>query len=205
MIDLYTAGTQNGHRAAIALEESGLAYRAHKLNLQAGEQQSAAYLAINPAGVIPAIVDDEGPGGARLTLAQSGAITLYTAEKSGRMLPRDSARRAAALQWFMLACSDCAVTSGTIFQLANHAPEKSQPNVAFFEGRLLAFFTVADARLDGRDFLADEFSIADAALYPVYAVRKAIADQAGNLAHLTRWGEAMAARPAIARGMKVSV
>jgi GST-like protein len=83
MIDFYTAGTGNGHRAAIALEESGLAYRAHKLNLAAGDARKPEYLAINPAAMIPAIVDQDGPGGKPLTIAQSGAITLYLAEKSG--------------------------------------------------------------------------------------------------------------------------
>ena len=135
MIDFYTAGTGNGHRAAIALEESGLAYRAHKLNLAAGDARKPEYLAINPAAMIPAIVEQEGPGGKPLTIAQSGAIALYVAEKSGKLLPKDPVRRAQALHWFMHACSDCALTSGTMFHLANTAPEKSQANVDFFEKR----------------------------------------------------------------------
>jgi GST-like protein len=88
MIDFYTAGTGNGHRAAIALEESGLAYRAHKLNLAAGDARKPEYLAINSAAMIPAIVDQDGPGGKPLTIAQSGAIVLYLAEKSGKLLRR---------------------------------------------------------------------------------------------------------------------
>jgi GST-like protein len=205
MIDLYTAGTANGHRAAVALEESGLAYRVHKLNLQAGDQRKPEYLKINPAGAIPAIVDDEGPGGKPLALAQSGAIVLYVAEKSGRFIPKDPVRRLAAMQWLMQACSDVAGTSGTIFQLSMVAPEKSAANVEFFEKRLVNALRVADARLASREYLVDEISVADFALYPVVATRKPVIEKHGGLPNLTRWAERMAARPGIAKGMQVSV
>jgi GST-like protein len=205
MIDLYTAGTANGHRAAVALEESGLAYRVHKLNLQAGDQRKPEYLKINPAGAIPAIVDDDGPGGKPLALAQSGAIVLYVAEKSGRFIPKDPVRRLAAMQWLMQACSDVAGTSGTIFQLSMVAPEKSAANVEFFEKRLVNALRVADARLASREYLVDEISVADFALYPVVATRKPVIEKHGGLPNLTRWAERMAARPGIAKGMQVSV
>jgi len=205
MIDFYTAGTANGHRAAVALEESGLAYRVHKLNLQAGDQRKPDYLQVNPAGAIPAIVDDEGPGGKPLTLAQSGAILLYLAEKSGRFLPRDPARRALAIQWLMFACSDVAGGSGTLFQLAMAAPEKSAANVEFFEKRLVHELRAADGQLAGRDYLADEISVADLALYPVVATRKPVIEKHGGLPNLTKWAERMAARPGVAKGMQVSV
>jgi GST-like protein len=205
MIDLYTAGTANGHRAAVALEASGLAYRAHKLNLQAGDQRKPEYLKINPGGTIPAIVDDDGPGGKPLALAQSGAILLYVAEKSGRFLPRDPARRIAAMQWFMQACSDVAMTSGAIFQLGMVAPEKSPANVEFFEKRLIGFLRATDERLAGREYLADEMSVADLALYPVVVTRKPIIEKHGGLANLAAWAERMAAQPGVAKGMQVSV
>lgn len=205
MIDLYTAGTANGHRAAVALEESGLAYRAHKLNLQAGDHRKPEYLKINPAAAIPAIVDDAGPGGRALALAQSGAILLYVAEKSGRFLPQDPARRAVALQWFMHACSDCAGTSGAIFQLSVNAPEKVPAVIEFFEKRLIGFLRDADARLAGREYLADELSVADLALYPIVATRKPLIEKHGGLANLEAWAARMAARPGVAKGMQVSV
>ena len=205
MIDFYTAGTANGHRAAIALEESGLAYRAHKLNLQAGDQRKPEYLKINPAGAIPAIVDDEGPGGKPLALAQSGAIVLYVAEKSGKFLPKDPARRAVALQWLLHACSDVAGGSGTLFQLSMVAPEKSAPNVEFFEKRLVNALRAADARLADREYLAGEISVADFALYPVVATRKPVIEKHGGLPNLAKWAERMAARPGVAKGMQVSV
>lgn len=204
MIDLYTAGTQNGHRAAVMLEESGLAYRAHRLNLAAGEQKKPEYLAINPAGLIPAIVDHDGPGGKPLALSQSGAIVLYLAEKSGKFIPGDAARRAVAMQWFMQACTDCASASGGIFLAANVMPDKSPANVEFFEQRLLRFLGVADAQLASHEHLAGEVSVADFALYPLVATRMPLVEKAGGFAHLRRWAAAMAARPGVARGMTVS-
>jgi GST-like protein len=205
MIDLYTAGTANGHRAALALEASGLAYRVHKLNLQAGDQRKPEYLAINPAGVIPAIVDQDGPGGRPLALAQSGAIALYVAEKGGKLLPKDPARRAQALHWFMHACTDCAVTSGAIYQLTTNAPEKSPANVEFFEKRLLGFLAVCEQRLAGREYLAEEFSLADLALYPIVAQRKAAIEKAGTFPNLLAWAARLGARAEVARGMQASV
>ena len=201
MIDFYTAATSNGQRVAIALEEMGLPYSVHKLNLPNGDQKRPEYLAINPAGMIPAIVDHGAPGGKALSLSQSGAIIMYLAEKSGKLLPADAARRAVARQWVMQACSDCAGASSAIFLTSNMAPEKSPANVEFFEGRLLRFFRDADARLKGRDFLADELTIADLALYPIYAARKGAADRAGDLTNQPRWGAMMAARPGIIKGL----
>jgi GST-like protein len=201
VIDLYTAATANGQRAAIALEEAGLTYKPHKLNLAGGEQREAAYLRINPSGMIPAIVDSDGPGGKPFSLSQSGAILLYAAEKSGKLLPRDMTRRAGAYQWMMQACSDCAGASGGIFLLTNMVPEKSAANIEFFENRLLRFWRAADAQLTGREYLADELSVADLALYPIYAARKALADKAGDLPNLTRWGANLAARPAVQKAL----
>jgi GSH-dependent disulfide-bond oxidoreductase len=200
LIEFYTYDTSNGQRVAIMLEECGLAYRTHRVDLTKGEQRTADFLRLNPTGAIPVVVDADGPGGQSLTLSQSGAIMLYLAEKTGRFLPADPARRAAALQWLMHAVTDCASTTGVIYALSVRAPEKSPANVAFFEERLLRYFGVADARLADREWLADELSIADFALYPIYAVRKALADGAG-MPHLARWAAGLAARPAVARAM----
>lgn len=204
MIDFYTAATSNGQRVAITLEELALPYTAHKLSLPNGDQKKPEFLAINPAGMIPAIVDHDGPGGKPFSLAQSGAIVMYLAEKTSKLLPTDAARRAVARQWLMQACADCAGASSAIFLSGGMVPEKSPANVAFFETRLLRFFGDVDARLNGRDFLADEFSIADLALYPIYAARKGVAERAGGLSNLARWGATMAARPAITKGMAVA-
>ncbi len=204
MIDLYLAGTANGLRASVALEECGLAYTAHKIDLGKGEQRSADYLKLNPAGQIPVIVDHDGPGGRPLTLAQSGAIILYCAEKTGKFLPRDAAQRALVMECFMQGATDLAPTSGAIFQLEMVAPEKNEAITNHFKKRLLSFFSLFDARLAGREYLAGDISVADLMLYPNYAARKALIDAAGGFANLHRWGAAMAARPGVAKGMKAA-
>ena len=204
MIDLYTFTTSNGHRAGIVLEECGLPYRAHRVDLTKGEQKAPEFLEINPAGMIPVIVDPEGPGGRALVLAQSGAIALYCAEKAGKFLPRDPAARAIAMQWLMQALTDTARASSTVFLTSSLVPDKSEANVEFFTQQTLRFFRQADQRLRGRDFLADEVSIADFALYPLYAVRKDLIDEAGDLSELSRWGSAMAARPGVSKGMRAA-
>ena len=203
MIDLYLAGTANGLRASVALEECGLPYRVHAVDLAKGEQRSAAFLKLNPAGLIPVIVDSDGPGGQPLTLSQSGAIVLYAAEKCGRFLPRDPAQRAIVMQCFMQVASDISGASNAVFTMENRAPEKSTANVEFLKKRLLVYFAVCDQRLEGSEYLAGELSVADLLLYPNFALRKPLLDQAGGYANLQRWGASMAARPGVARGMKV--
>lgn len=203
MIDLYSAGTANGFRASVALEEAGLSYRVHKVDLARGEHRDTEFLKLNPAGLIPVIVDQDGPGGKPITLSQSGAIILYIAEKTGKFLPKDAARRAVTMQWFMQGATDVAATSGAIFRLENSVPEKIPSSIEYFKQRLLGFFSVCDAQLAGRAYLADELSVADLMLYPNFALRKPLIDQAGGFANLQRWGATMASRPAVQKGMKV--
>ncbi len=204
MIELYLAGTANGFRASVALEEAGLPYHVHKLDLTKGEQRSADYLKINPAGMIPALVDSAGPDGQSITVTQSGAIVLYIAEKSGKLLPKNPAVRAHAMQWFMQAASDVAGTSGTIFQLEMRTPEKNAAITEHFKNRLLDFFALADKNLANNEFLAGEFSVADVMLYPNFVARKALLGGAGGYENLLRWGASTAARPAVRRGMKAA-
>jgi GST-like protein len=128
---------------------------------------------------------------------------LYAAEKSGQFLPRDAAQRAVAMQWFMQAGSDISGSSTAVFTLENRAPEKSAANAEFFKKRLFDVFAVCDRRLETNEYLAGELSVADLLLYPNFALRKSLLDQAGGYANLQRWGAAMAARPGVARGMKV--
>ena len=205
MIDFYTANSSNGQRAAIMLEECGLAYTLHKIDLAGGEQRKPEFLAINPAGAIPVIVDRDGPGGQKLTLAQSAAIVLYVAEKADRFVPKDAAARAEALQWLMQATTDTAAASMGIFLLSTFAPDKSDANVAFFEERTLRHLRVADRRLADRAYLAGELSFADFALYPLCAIRRPLIERAGDLPNLSRWAAEIAARPGVERGMRAAV
>jgi GST-like protein len=201
MIDLYTAPTSNGQRAAIMLEESGLEYRVHRVDLRSGEQRRPEYLAVNPAGMIPAIVDHDAPGGAPLALSQSGAIVLYLAERSRKLLPADPVTRAHALQWFMHACSDVAGASSALFLQSMMVPDKSAGNVTFFEERVLRFLGNAEAQLERHEHLAGELSVADVALYPVVVARMSLVEKADRFPALLQWAGRMAARETVARGM----
>ncbi len=202
MIEFYTFQTSNGQRVAVMLEECELPYRVHWIDLMKGDQRKPDYLALNPAGAIPTIVDSDGPGGKPMTLSQSGAILLYLAQKTGRYLPTDPGRRALAWQWLMFGVTDCmSATAGIFFETAL-LPEKAPANLKWYEERLLRFFRVADGRLAGRDWLVDEISIADFALYPIYALRKSLAD-ASDLPNVTRWGAALAERPAVQRALRL--
>jgi GST-like protein len=205
MIHLYTAGTGNGRRASVMLEECGLEYAAHKLDLMKGDQKKPEYLAINPAGAIPAIVDDQGPGGKKVTLAQSGAILLYLAEKTGKFLPKDPARKAEALQWFMAVATDVAPASSAIFYMTQRAPDKTPANQQFLEGRFLDMLKTCDAKLAKSKYLAgDEVTVADLALIPVIDARKDMLAKAAGLDNLKRWAAAMNARPGVQKGLAAS-
>lgn len=201
MIDLYMWGTANGLRAAVALAETGLEHRVHKVDITKGEQRNPEFLKLNPLGAIPVIVDHEGPGGKPLTLAQSGAIVVYACEKAGKFIPTDPARRAMASQWFLFAASDIAGTSSTVFNLEITVPEKSQANADFFKSRLINYFRHVDRHLGEHKYLADDLSFADLMLYPNYSARKPLLESA-ELQNLKRWGETMAARAGVQKGMK---
>jgi len=201
MIDLYMWGTANGLRAAVALAETGLEHRVHKVDITKGEQRNPEFLKLNPAGAIPVIVDHGAAGGKPLTLAQSGAIVVYACEKAGKFIPTNPARRALASQWFLCAASDVAGTSSAVFNLEMNVPEKSPANAEFFKGRLINYFRVIDRHLAEREYLADEISFADLMLYPNYSARKALVE-AAELQALQRWGERMASRAGVQKGMK---
>ncbi len=204
MIELYTAATGNGQRPALILEELGLQYTVRKIDLSKGEQRSAQFLRLNPRGQIPAVVDDEGPDGERLVLSQSYAILLHYAMKFGRFIPKDSGQKALMLQYLMAVASDAAPASGVVFALQNFVPEKIESTAEFFIDRLMATFRYFDQRLGQAEYLAGpEITVADLALYPVFATRKPLLAERGGLKNLERWGAALGARPAIQKGMAV--
>ena len=201
MIDLYTANTSNGQRAAIILEECGLPHRVHKFDLLKGEHKNPGFLAIAPAGAIPVIVDPDGPGGKPITIAQSCAIIVYAAEKTGKFMPADPMQRVRAMQWLIQSAADVSASSGNVFFNMMLVPEKSEKNGKWFAERSFRHFTDCDRQLGNGDYLAGELSIADFALYPVYAVRKTLIEEAGGLPNLARWGERMASREGVQKGL----
>jgi len=204
MIDLYTWTTPNAQKISIMLEEIALPYTVHPIDIEKGEQRGTAYLAVNSNGKVPAIVDRDGPYGRALTLAESGAILIYLAEKSGRLLARDGAARAEALQWLMFQASGIGPAFHDAYWFMALAPERLPTAIDYFGAECGRLLGVLDDRLGRSEFLAAEYSIADVATYPWIA-----AAIAGNLpgidtlANVQRWHRTLAARPAVARGMMV--
>ena len=203
MIDLYAAGTSNGMRARIAVEECGLAYRFHPIDIQKGEHKLPGFLAMNPMGQIPVLVDNEGPGGRPLTLSQSTAILVYCAEKSGRFLPRDPAARAAMLQALMSASTDITPMLGALFAVIR-SKDPHGPTADLFRSRVHGYFKVWDDYLGEREYCAgSELTIADLSLYAGYARAKgAVPETCEGLPNLERWAKELGGRPAIQRATK---
>jgi glutathione S-transferase len=206
MIDLYAAGTSNGMRARIALEECGLKYNWHPIDLAKGEHKTPQYLALNPMGQIPVIVDHEGPGGQKVTLAQSSAIMVYCAEKSGKFIPKDAARRAAMWEAYMSASTDITPGFGSVnacIRAKDPAPYAAAGDM--FKQRLKSIFKVWDDFLAKRKYAAgDELTIADLSLYAGYwRTKGALPELVEGMPNLARWGNEMAARPAIQRATKL--
>lgn len=201
MIDLYAAGTSNGMRARIALEECGLEYRWHPIDLTKGEHKSPQFLALNPDGQIPVMVDDAVPGGGRITLSQSSAIMMYCAERAGKFIPADPAKKAAMLQAYMSASTDITPTFGVV----NALLRAKEPAAETFKQRLRDYFKVWDDRLAKRRYAAgDEVTLADFSLYAGYwRTKGALPDVIAGLPNLERWAAGIAARPAIQRATKL--
>jgi glutathione S-transferase len=191
-------------RARIALEECGLPYKMNFVDLAKGENRTPQFLAMNPNGQIPVIVDHDGPGGKPVTLYQSTAILLYAAEKSGRFLPKDGAARAATLQALMGASTDVTPMFGAVTVAAN-CKEPHVATVQVFKDRLRGMFQVWDGLLAKQKYAAgDELSVADLSLYAGYwRAKGARPEVVAGLANLERWGNEMAARPAIQRAVKL--
>jgi len=204
MIDLYAAGTSNGMRARIALEECGLAYTFHPVNLEKGEQKTPQFLAMNPMGQIPVMVDHDGPGGKPVTISQSSAILMYCAEKSGKLLPKNPANRPAFLEALMRASTDITPTLGAIFNSSKIKPEAHTPTVNWFKDLWKGYLKVWDDLFARRKYAAgDEFTIADLSLYAGYVrVKMAIPEMVVGYPNVERWAKELDARPAIQRALK---
>ena len=203
MIDLYAAGTSNGMRARIALEECGLAYKLHPIALDKGENKTPKFLALNPNAQIPVIVDHEGPGGKPVTVSQSSAILVYAAEKSGKFMPKDPAARPAFWQALMSTSTDITPTLGSIFQIVR-SKEPHGPSADLFKGRWKQYMKVWDERLGRQKYASgNEVTIADFSLFAGYfRCKGAIAELCEGLPSVERWAKEMAARPATQRAIK---
>jgi GSH-dependent disulfide-bond oxidoreductase len=205
MIDLYYWTTPNGHKLTIYLEETGLPYAIHPVNISRGEQFKPEFLAISPNNRIPAIVDQKpADGGAPVSVFESGAILLYLAEKSGRLLSSAAASRAAALKWLFFGTSSIGPTAMQVHWLVRRR-DKGEPhaNLEIYRAELETLYGIADRRLAEAPYLAGDYSIADIAAYP-WVYRHAMQGIAmARFPALAAWMARVAARPAVQRGMNI--
>jgi GST-like protein len=203
MIELYTWSTPNGRKVSVMLEECGLAYNVHKVNIGANEQFTPGFLAINPNNRIPAIVDSDGPGGRPLTLFESGAILIYLAEKAGKFYPQKD--KYIVLQWLMWQMGGV----GPMFGQAHHFMRAKKDEIPYGSERYgteaKRLYGVMDKHLSGHEFFASEYSIADIATYPWVARHEWHRVDLAAFPHVKRWYDAIGKRPAVAKGMAVPV
>lgn len=204
MIDLYTFATPNGRKVSIMLEELELPYRTHVVDITKGEQFKPEFLAINPNNKIPAIVDSDGPGGGPITVFESGAILIYLAEKSGRLLPPSGPDRYDVLQWVMFQMGGVGPMFGQYNHFALFAPEKIPYAIERYTQESRRLLHVLDRRLEGRTFVTREYSIADVLLFPwVAGHAKRAPSLLEDTPQVRRWLELLWSRPAVQRGMNV--
>lgn len=202
MIEIYAWKTTNGLRATLAFAECGLAHRVIPIDLTLKQQKLPDYLAINPAGQIPAMVDRPETG-APYILTQSGAIVMYACTKAGKLIPEDRSRYFQALQWSMQAATDIGGASAALHQVAVIAAQKVPSIIELFEQRLVRYFGLVDQQLKGREFLAEEISFADIMMYPNYALRRTLVDAQADFPNLRAWADRMAQRPSVQSGMQL--
>lgn len=204
MIEVWTWPTPNGHKVHIMLEEVGLPYKVIPVNIGAGDQFKPEFLALNPNHRIPAIVDDDGPGGKRFPLFESGAILIYLAEKTGRLQPTDPVQRYTCLQWLMFQMGSIGPMFGQWNHFAAYAPEKLSYAVDRYAKEVVRLHRVLNKRLSDSDYLAGpEYSIADIATFPWIRNPDRRGIDLGEFPAVKRWHDAIAARPAVERGVQV--
>jgi GSH-dependent disulfide-bond oxidoreductase len=203
VIDLYTWTTPNGRKASIMLEEVAVPYRVHKVDITKGEQHRPEFVAINPNGRIPAIVDQEGPGGRPLRVFESGAILIYLAEKTGMLLASEPRQRVETLAWLMFQMGGVGPMFGQAHHFLRAAPEPVPYGIERYTKETRRLYGVLDKRLAEESFLAGTYSIADIATYPWVARHEWHKVDLGEFPNVARWYAAIGARPAVARGMSV--
>ena len=200
MIELYTAPTPNGHKASCTLEALGLDYNTHFVNIGEGDQHQPDFRAINPNGRIPAIIDRDLDD---LAIFESGAIMIHLAEKTGRLLPADARGRARVIQWLMFQMGGVGPMMGQANVFYRYFPEKIPAAIDRYQHEGRRLLSVLNGQLAGRDYLCDDYSIADIATWPWAVTHNWSGIDVDGLDHLQAWLERMAARPAVARGRNI--
>ena len=199
MIELYTSPTPNGWKVSMGLEEMEIEYEPHIINLAKGEQHTPEFLRMNPNGRIPVIRDRA----ADITVFESGAILLYLAELSGRLLPSDTVGRFEVMQWLMFQMSGIGPMQGQAVAFVRYFPETVQPAIDRYINETRRLYEVLDGHLAQREYLARDYSIADIANYSWIRSHKWARAPVDGLEHLQRWMTTMADKPGIQRGCEV--
>jgi len=201
MIDLYTAATPNGRKISIMLEEIELPYQVHHLNLSEMQQKEDWYLKINPNGRIPAIVDRDEED---FAVFESGAILIYLAEKTGKLLPSDAKGRSTVIQWLMFQMAGIGPMQGQAHVFYRYAPEKIDYAIERYQRETKRLYKVLDTRLKDNEYLAGDFySIADIATFPWVTAHRWAGVGTEDLPNLMRWHKTVRQRPAVKRGMEI--
>lgn len=198
MIDLFYWPTPNGHKVTVFLEEAGLEYRIHPVDISAGDQFKPAFLALSPNNRMPAIIDRAPAEGEEpITVFESGAILLYLAEKTGAFMPADLRGRKTVLEWLMWQMGGLGPMAGQNHHFVHYAPEEVPYAINRYINETNRLYGVLDARLSGREWVADEYSIADMAIYPWIVPHQRQRQSLSDFPNLERWFRAMQARPAV--------
>jgi len=200
MIDLYTAPTPNGWKASIMLEETGLDYQVTTVDISNGEQKQADYVAINPNARIPTIVDRENDD---FAVFESGAILVYLAEKTGRLMPTDVKGRSLVMQWLMFQMGGVGPMMGQANVFFRYFPEKIPAAIDRYQNESKRLLNVLNDRLKDHEYLAGDYSIADIANWSWAKIYEWPGVDVSDLPHLLRWIDALAARPAVQKGILV--
>ncbi len=201
MIDLYSATTPNGQKIHIMLEETGLEYRVVWINIGKGDQFAPEFLAISPNNKIPAIVDDDGPGGGSVSIFESGAILLYLAEKTAMYLPTEPRARLEVLEWLFWQMGGFGPMLGQSHHFNKYAPERIKYAMERYTNEARRLYNVLDRRLEGHEYVAGDYSIADMAIFPWCRLHGRQGQRIEDFPNVKRWFEAVAARPAVAKDM----
>ncbi len=202
MIDLYTAPTPNGWQASVTLEELGLPYEVHALDLGKNDQKQSDYLKLNPNGRIPTIVDRENDN---FAVFESGAIMIYLAEKTGKLMPMDPKGRSQVIQWLMFQMAGVGPMQGQANVFFRYFPEKIQPAIDRYQNETKRLYTVLESRLKENEYLAGDYSIADIANWCWVRIHAWAGVEIDDLPNLQRWVDTIAERPAVKKGIDVPI
>jgi GSH-dependent disulfide-bond oxidoreductase len=203
MIDVYFWTTPNGYKVTIALEELGLPYNVIPINIGKGDQFKPEFLKISPNNKIPALVDPEGPGGKPISLFESGAILIYLAEKTGRLMPKEVRGRYNVLEWLMFQMASVGPMLGQAHHFRRYAPEQIQYAIDRYTNEARRIYNVIDKRLAEVPYLAGDYSIADIATYPWLRPHRWQGQNLEDFPHLKRWYDEIEKRPAVQKGCAV--